>query len=390
MTQRTNVLDHANSQIFSYRPARARSPPPARAVGVRHLLVCALHLHDDPQRKRPRPRSPRHRQRRLQQRWQARHCDDHERCHQRCHPLRPRLGNGQFGTTSQIADTTGVQGLDAGDVNGDGKADVIGATTSEVRIRFGNGTGGFTVGGTYPLTLGGQVEPLLVDLDGDHDLDIVSPTFTAIQTLINSGSGAYTAGPSSNVTGSCTLSAISIAKLNSGTTPDLFATDGCNSTTFALLGNGSGGFTVSGTLYGAGFVPEDVTAIDLDGNGCDDAATVGSFSFTLATGLTNCSGAFTSSTPVVTQYSGAGPTSATAGDFNRDGKKDLAVSSLASMNPTLKVLAGNGTASMSLVGDFAVGSAPQNPVVADYNLDGKKDIVTAGPGVLSFLANTTP
>ncbi|MGH3516515.1 MAG: FG-GAP repeat domain-containing protein [Haloechinothrix sp.] len=66
---------------------------------------------------------------------------------------------------------------------------------------------------------------------------------------------------------------MSPAKLDNDGWPDLFAVDGFSGTTFALLGDGSGGFTVSGQLYGSGFIPEDVTARDLDGDGYDDAAT---------------------------------------------------------------------------------------------------------------------
>jgi hypothetical protein len=89
------------------------------------------------------------------------------------------------------------------------------------------------------------------------------------------------------------------------------------------------------------------------------------------------------------QFGGAGPTSLTAADLNDDDKTDLAVSWLASAQPGVTVLAGNGTAAMSKVGDFTVASFPQNPMVADYNGDGKPDIVTAGPGGLSYLRNTT-
>jgi len=301
----------------------------------------------------------------------------------------PGLGNGQFGTTSQIAGTTGVQGIDAGDVNGDGNPDIVAMTTSQVLVELGNGHGGFSLGGTYPLTLGGQVEPRLVDLNGDGALDIVAPTFTAIQTLLNNGHGGFIAGPTTQISGASVLSAISPANLDNDGHADLFAVDGASGTAFALRGTGTGAFTVSGQIYATGFVPEDVASIDLNGDGCDDIATVGSFSFTLATALTDCTGKFTATALGTTQYAGPGPTSLTAADLNGDGRTDLVVSSLATPAPQLMVLAGNGTTSMRQVGNFPVGVLPQNPVIADFNGDGKPDIVTAGPGSLTFLRNTT-
>lgn len=303
--------------------------------------------------------------------------------------LAPGNGDGTFGATTEVPGTTQVQGLDVGDVNGDGNQDIVTMTVSEVRIKLGNGAGGFSDGGTHPLTLGGQVEPRVLDVDADGDLDIVAPTFTAIQVLKNNGAGQFTAGPASQVPGAAVISAIDPANLDGDGRADLFAVDGFSGTTFALRGNGAGGFTVSGQVYGTGFVPEDVTAIDLNGDHRDDVAVVGSFSFTLATALTDGAGRFTSYTATALQYGGPGPTSATAADLDGDGRTDLVVSSLATPAPKLLVLAGNGTAKMRKVGDFAVGIAPQNPLIADFDGDGQPDIVTAGPGALSFLRNTT-
>jgi hypothetical protein len=166
--------------------------------------------------------------------------------------------------------------------------------------------------------------------------------------------------------------------------------DGCSSTVYALKSTGGGAFTATGNLHASGgLVPEDIEAIDLNGDGFDDMATIGSFSFTLSTALTNGQGAFVGSLSNY-QFGGAGPTSLSSADLNHDGKTDLVVSWLASARPGVTVLAGNGTVAMQKVGDFTVGAAPQNPMLVDFDGDGKRDILTAGPGALSFLRNTTP
>src|SRR5207248_1922700 len=46
----------------------------------------------------------------------------------------PGNGNGTFGVSSQIAGTSQTQGIDAGDVNGDGNPDIVAMTTSQVLI----------------------------------------------------------------------------------------------------------------------------------------------------------------------------------------------------------------------------------------------------------------
>src|SRR5579871_6986492 len=69
---------------------------------------------------------------------------------------------------------------------------------------------------------------------------------------------------------------------------------------------------------------------------------------------------------------------AAAGDFNGDGKTDLALASSASSN--VFILLGNGDGTFQAPTTFAVPNLLQSLAVADFNGDGKADIVTADPG----------
>lgn len=299
-------------------------------------------------------------------------------------------GDGSFGAPATIAGSSGVQSLAAGDVSGDGRQDLVGMTPSSVRVFNGNGQGGFAASGTYPATLGAQVQAILSDINGDGRLDVVAMTFAAVQTLLNNGDGTFRAGPTSQIQGASALSAIAAAKVDRDANRDLYAVDGSSGTVFALRGNGTGAFTVSGRLYASGFIPEDVNAVDLNGDGVDDVGVIGSFSFTVGAALANGSGGFTTLTPTL-QYGGPGPTSMASADFNRDGRQDLVVSDVANpAAPSLLVFTGNGTARPRQSGTFAVGGFPQNPAIADYDGDGRADIAVAGPGTLSVLLNRTP
>jgi hypothetical protein len=302
----------------------------------------------------------------------------------------PNLGTGTFGAPLTVAGTSGSQSLAAGDVNGDGKRDLVGMTANNVVVALGNGSGGFTAAGSYPETIGAQIQAILSDLNNDGKLDIVAMTFASVQTLINNGNGTFHAGPTSQVTGASTLSAIAAARINGDANRDLYAVDGGSGTVFALRGTGTGAFTVSGQLYASAFIPEDVNAVDLNGDGFDDVGVIGSFSFTVATALSNGNGGFGAMTPVL-QSGGAGPTSMGSADFNNDGKQDLVVSDVANpAAPSMLVFTGNGTVQPRQSGSFAVDQFPQNPAIADYNADGRKDIAVAGPDKLSVLLNTTP
>ena len=74
---------------------------------------------------------------------------------------------------------------------------------------------------------------------------------------------------------------------------------------------------------------------------------------------------------------GNSPTSVAVGDFNGDGKPDLAVPSFDLGISTVSVLLGNGDGTFQPHMDSATGQAPMSVAVGDFNGDGKPDLVTA-------------
>src|SRR5207302_496601 len=75
---------------------------------------------------------------------------------------------------------------------------------------------------------------------------------------------------------------------------------------------------------------------------------------------------------------GTNPISVAIGDFNGDGKQDLAAANAGSNN--VSVLLGNGTGGFGAATNFGVGSAPQSVAVGDFNGDGKQDTAAANAG----------
>jgi hypothetical protein len=67
------------------------------------------------------------------------------------------------------------------------------------------------------------------------------------------------------------------------------------------------------------------------------------------------------------------PASVAVGDFNCDGKLDLAVAN--SNAATVSILLGTGTGSFGAKTDFGTGTVPRSVAVGDFNGDGKLDLV---------------
>ncbi|WP_375443160.1 DUF4114 domain-containing protein, partial [uncultured Nostoc sp.] len=80
----------------------------------------------------------------------------------------------------------------------------------------------------------------------------------------------------------------------------------------------------------------------------------------------------------------------TVGDFNGDGKLDLAAANLNSNN--VSVLLGNGTGGFGTATNFSVGTAPRSVTVGDFNGDGKLDLAAANltSNNVSVLLNANP
>ena len=74
---------------------------------------------------------------------------------------------------------------------------------------------------------------------------------------------------------------------------------------------------------------------------------------------------------------GTDPQAVVTADFNNDGKLDLAIGQRTTGDSTVSVLLGNGNGSFQPAQTSATGPYPLSLAVGDFNADGKLDLATA-------------
>ena len=252
-------------------------------------------------------------------------------------PTSPVLaGNGPRSHTHDIA---------VADVNGDGNSDAMttNANDNTISVLLGDGKGGFTQAAGSPVRAGRHPYDVVTfnDMNGDGKLDLITPNLqgNAVTVMIGDGKGGFAASSGSPFALGPRPGYVAIADLNDDRKPDIVATHDDDPLVAVLLGDGAGGFTPA------------------------SSSMIKTSSPVWGTGIA---------------------------DVNGDGKKDLVMSSSAG---SVVVLLGDGK------GGFAAASCSPLPAgkltnyiaLADFNKDGKPDIVASNyaSGDVNVFLNTT-
>jgi hypothetical protein len=321
------------------------------------------------------------------------------------------LGNGSGGFTpapgSPFAVGAYPYSLAVGDFNGDGVADLATANyhSNNVTVLLGNGSGGFTAATGSPFAAGAlPLSVAVADFNGDGMADIATANYVdgTVTVLLGNGSGGFTPAAGSPVATGRAPTSLVVGDFNRDGIPDIATSDDyLTGTVTVLLGNGSGGFTAAtGSPFATGPGALYVVARDFNGDGILDLATANSTGNSVTVLLGNGSGGFTAEAPFAV---GTGPSSLVAGDFNGDGIPDLAAAN--EMGGSVTVLLGNGSGGFAAAAGspFAAGASPVSVAVGDFNGDGRPDLAAANfdgnnvtvllgtlAGTSSLLSTTSP
>jgi hypothetical protein len=147
--------------------------------------------------------------------------------------------------------------------------------------------------------------------------------------------------------------------------------------------------------FAVGTAPEGIVAADFNGDGRPDLAVVHGGGPVTVLLNTTAAGSGTASYSVPQTFAvGNDPRFMAVGDFNGDGRPDLAVvNSGGSVSVLLNTTpAGASTPSFAPQQTFAVGNSPEGVAAADVNGDGRPDLAVAnlGDNTVSVLLNATP
>ncbi|MGH2689502.1 MAG: FG-GAP repeat domain-containing protein, partial [Actinomycetota bacterium] len=288
-------------------------------------------------------------------------------------------GDGSFGPPSRTRSGQDACTVAAGDFNGDRRVDLVSVAYLEggLTVFSGRGDGTFSVGEEYGT--GGFVPQQIVvadlDRDGDRDLAVLNTRPGNVALLLGRGDGSFKPG------GAVSLGPVAIsllaAKLNRDRFPDIAVTDSRGAVD-VLLGKGDGSFRRAAP-HPVGRNPEFVARGDVNGDRITDLVTADSFAWpegqvSLLYGRGD--GTFRrrvrlypySEDPML---GGTGPPEGPAGiavaDFDLDGRRDLAVPGfLASQVWILEQVRGS---EFEQAGKHSVATHPEPLLADDFNGD---------------------
>ncbi len=275
----------------------------------------------------------------------------------------------------------------AGDFNADGKPDLaIANGDGTVTVLLGNGAGGFTAATGSPFPAGSGPSAVAVgDFNGDGKPDLAIADYAAnnVTVLLGDGTGRFTAAPSSPFPAGSQPNSVAVGDFNGDGKPDLAIANYNSNNVTVLLGDGAGGFTsATGSPFPAGTQPYSVAVGDFNGDGKPDLAIANVASWDVTVLLGTGAGGFTAA-PGSPFAVGSYPESVAVADFNADGKLDLAVAGvgLYASGSNVTVLLGDGAGGFRAVqsGPGATGDSPSALAVADFNEDGLPDLAVINP-----------
>lgn len=275
------------------------------------------------------------------------------------------------------------------DTNGDHKSDLVTANrdSANVSVLLGNGNGTFQNARNSPAGEGPSYLTVSdFNRDGRPDLaivnqGIVNSTRYGLDVLFGKGDGTFQP-PVTYRIGELQR-AVAAGDFNNDDKPDLLITNSTGNLS-VMLGNGDGTFQSAQNINPASSYFGSITLGDFNRDGRIDFVTKPSDTNNMiAVFLGNGDGTFQDPQ---SYFAGVYPGTIVVGDFNRDGYPDLAAPKNFMSNTCIlagncdigvSLLFGNGDGTFQTLYKYAELGGPYSLAVGDFNRDGKPDLAEA-------------
>jgi hypothetical protein len=287
-------------------------------------------------------------------------------------------GTGQFGAPTFVELSGNPVQPVLGDLNNDGKLDIAtglstGVSDGQVAILLGNGAGGFSQAANSPFaTFSSTSSELAIgDFNEDGKRDLAVPNSAGGANILpGDGAGGFTVGPPPPVFGGSV--SLTAGDFNEDGHLDVLVDNRM------FLGTGTGSFGAP-TVVGIPTISNAALEGDVNNDGHLDVIAAGQYGLTIVLG--DGTGNLVQAKSYASGFTvfGAGSSFAALGDFNEDGKIDLA----AVQSKGIGILEGDGAGAFNDALSYQTTIPnPRYLLAADFNNDGKQDFVTASSAFL--------
>ena len=301
-------------------------------------------------------------------------------------------GTGAFtpGTSFQATPGGNPSDVAAGDLNGDGHADIVASnrsntsgTVDEVSVHLGRGDGTFEASVAYSAGDKFTFGPLdieLADLDGDGDLDVAAANSNIADAsdhlIVWLGNGDGTLGERHGYDGGLSPNGIALGDVDADGDVDAVLACGNAGSISIFPNDGTGTFGPPSVIDFFDTFTGDVVIADLDEDGIVDLATGLEIENAVVVIKGNGDGTFSSHSRMTVNL----PRAMAVGDFDEDGSPDIATANFEGDNITLLLRPDADDDDLSNAEETALGTNPFDSDTDDDALtDGEEVVLGTDP-----------